>query len=215
MYFVPPLLDRIVFAVYSQYRRMVMSSALRKPAPEEKHYTYADYRQWELEEGERYELMEGTAYAMSSPNTANQAISMELSRQFAIFLHDKQCKVFAAPYDVRLFYEEDEQDDTVVQPDISVICDEKKLGPEGCRGAPDMVIEIISPSNTSGEYIRKFNLYLESGVREYWIVSPEDKFVQVNLLKDGKYLSEIHKAGTALPVSIFEGLSISLSDVFA
>jgi Uma2 family endonuclease len=196
-------------------RRTIMSDALRKPVPEENKYTYTDYRQWELEEGERYELVEGTAYAMSSPNDRHQAISMELSRQIANFFHGKSCKVRAAPYDVRLFYQEDERDDTVVQPDISVICDEKKLGPEGCRGAPDMVIEIISPSNTGGEYIRKFNLYLESGVREYWIVSPEDKFVQVNVLKDGKYLSEIHKAGTALPVSLFEGLSVNLNDVFA
>ncbi|MDR1947790.1 MAG: Uma2 family endonuclease [Spirochaetaceae bacterium] len=192
-----------------------MSDALQKPVPEEKQYTYADYRQWELKEGERYELVEGTAYAMSSPNTAHQTISGELFRQIANFLHGKPCKVLAAPYDVRLFYQEDEQDDTVVQPDIAVICDEKKLGPEGCRGAPDMVIEIISPSNTGGEYMRKFNLYLESGVREYWMVSPEDRFVQVNLFKDGKYLSEIHKADTALPVSLFEGLSINLNDVFA
>jgi Uma2 family endonuclease len=193
---------------------MIMSDALRKPALEEKHYTYADYRQWELEEGERYELVEGNAYAMSSPNTAHQTIGGELFRQIANFLHGRPCKVLAAPYDVRLFYEEDEQDDTVVQPDISVICDEKKLGPEGCRGAPDLVIEIISPSNTGSEYIRKFNLYLESGVREYWIVSPEDKFVQVSLLKDGKYLSEIHKAGTVLPVSVLEGLSVNLNEVF-
>jgi Uma2 family endonuclease len=193
-----------------------MNGALRKPADEERPHTYADYRQWELEEGERYELIEGAAYAMSSLNDKHQAISMELSRQIANFLRGKPCKVRAAPYDVRLFYREDEQDDTVVQPDISVICDESKLGPEGCRGAPDMAVEIISPSNTGSEYIRKFNLYLGAGVREYWIVLPEDKIIQVNLLQNGRYLSEIHKAGKvpALPVSILEGLSITLDDVF-
>jgi Uma2 family endonuclease len=191
-----------------------MSDALRKPDDEEIHYTYADYRQWDLEEGERYELIEGTAYAMSSPNDAHQAISGEIFRQIANFLRGKPCKVRSAPYDVRLFYQENEQDTTVVQPDISVICDEKKLGAEGCRGAPDMIVEILSPSNTSGEYLRKFNLYLEAGVREYWIVLPEDKIVQVNLLEGGKYLSVIHKAGASLPVSILDGLSISLNDVF-
>jgi Uma2 family endonuclease len=77
-----------------------------------------------------------------------------------------------------------------------------------------MAIEIISPSNTSGEYIRKFNLYLEAGVREYWIVSPEDKIIQINHFEEGKYLSVIHKAGTLLPVSILEGLSISLNGIF-
>jgi Uma2 family endonuclease len=199
-----------------------MSSALRKPALEEKRSTYADYRQWELEEGERFELIRGAAYAMSSPGTAHQTISGELFRQIANFLHGKPCRVLAAPYDVRPFYEEDEQDDTVVQPDISIICDERKIGPEGCRGAPDMVIEIISPSNTSGEYIRKFNLYLEAAVREYWVILPEDKIVQVNLLEKGKYLSETHRAGkgsarregAVLPVSILEGLSIDLNGLF-
>jgi Uma2 family endonuclease len=191
-----------------------MSNALKKP-DEETHYTYADYRQWDLAPGERYELIDGAAYAMSSPNDEHQAISMELSRQIANFLRGKPCKARSAPYDVRLFYQEDELDDTVVQPDISVICDEKKLGTEGCRGAPDLVIEILSPSNTSEEYIRKFNLYLEAGVREYWIVSPKEKIVQVNLLENGAYRSVIYKAGEALPVSVLEGLSVTLGDVFA
>jgi Uma2 family endonuclease len=121
-----------------------------------------DYRQWELGEGERYELIDGAAYAMVGPNSEHQSISMELSRQIANYLHGKPCKVFPAPYDVRLFYAEDESDKTVVQPDISVICDAEKIGSEGCRGAPDLVVAILSPSNTDNEYIRKFNLYLDS-----------------------------------------------------
>jgi Uma2 family endonuclease len=209
------ILDGPFPTAYTLKRGKAMSDVLRKPVDGETHYTYADYRQWELKEGERFELIGGEAYAMSSPNDAHQAISGELFRQIANFLHGKPCKVFAAPYDVRLFYQEDEQDDTVLQPDISVICDEKKRGSEGCRGAPDLAIEILSPSNTSDEYVRKFNLYLKAGVREYWIVSPEHKVVQVNILENGIYRSAIYDAGAVLPVSVLEGLSITLSEVFA
>jgi Uma2 family endonuclease len=122
---------------------------------------------------------------MSAPSYAHQAVCMELSRQIANYLRGKPCKVVPAPYDVRLFYQDDESDTTVVQPDISVICDAAKRGSEGCRGAPDWIIEVLSPSTTADDYVRKFNLYMEAGVREYWIVSPEKKAVYVYLFKDG------------------------------
>jgi len=109
---------------------------------EECYYTYAEYKEWELAEGERFELINGEAYAMSAPSTKYQAILMELSSYFNVFLQGKSCRVFPAPFNVRLFYKADESDDNVVQPDISVICDRQKLGPEGCRRAPDLVIEM-------------------------------------------------------------------------
>jgi Uma2 family endonuclease len=192
-----------------------MSDGAKKPDDPQGHFTYTDYRQWERKEGERYELVDGAAYAMSSPNDAHQAISGELLRQIANYLHGKPCKVRSAPYDVRLFYQEDETDKTVVQPDISVICEAKKLGPEGCRGAPDLVVEILSPSNTGEECVRKFNLYLQAGVREYWIVSPESKTVQVNLLEDGAYRGLTYKADAVLPVHVLKDLSITLGDLFS
>jgi Uma2 family endonuclease len=182
---------------------------------EQEYFTYADYRQWELKEGERYELIKGTAYALAAPNEIHQLISGEIFRQIANFLHGKPCKVFPAPYDVRLFYEEDGSDDTVVQPDITVLCDAKKRGPEGCRGVPDMIIEILSPSNSGEDYITKFNLYMKAGVKEYWIISPVNKAVTVNILKDGRYNSDVYNSDTTIPVSTLEGLSITLSDVFA
>ncbi|MFP3040424.1 Uma2 family endonuclease [Treponema primitia] len=200
-----------------------MSDAARKLDDPRGHFTYADYRQWELAEGERYELIDGVAYAMGAPNdahamagpdTEHQLISGELFRQIANYLHGKPCKVFSAPFDVRLFYQEDETDITVVQPDISVICDAKKIGTEGCRGAPNLVIEILSPSNTGEESVKKFNLYLEAGVQEYWIVSPKSKTVQVNILEDGAYQARTYKADAVLPVRVLEGLSITLGDVF-
>ncbi|MDR0663586.1 MAG: Uma2 family endonuclease, partial [Spirochaetaceae bacterium] len=144
-----------------------MSDAARNIFGEGRRFTYADYKDWELDAGERFELIDGIAYAMAAPNDSHQAISGEIFRQIANYLHGKPCKVRSAPYDVRLFYAEDESDDTVVQPDISVICDEKKRGPEGCRGAPDLVVEVLSPSNTADETVRKFNLYMKAGVREY------------------------------------------------
>jgi Uma2 family endonuclease len=181
----------------------------------DEHFTYRDYKSWELKEGERYELIEGTAYAMSAPTDQHQAVSWELGRQLGNFLLGKPCKARAAPYDVRLFYDEDEDDDTVVQPDISVICDEAKRGPEGCRGAPDLVIEILSPSNRGEECIRKFNLYLKAGVREYWIVSPETKAVQVFVLKDGAYQGKVYDKEAPVPSAILEGFALDLKALFA
>jgi Uma2 family endonuclease len=191
-----------------------MSDAAIK-IPEKGHHTYADYKSWELDKGERYELIGGEAYAMSAQNDIHQAISLELSRQFANFLHGKPCKARAAPYDVRLFYKEDESDDTVVQPDISVICNEKKRGNEGGRGAPDLIVEILSPSNTSEELVRKFNLYLEAGVREYWVVAPESKTVQVFLLENDTYRGMVYSASATIPSEVLAGLSVTLTDVFA
>ncbi|MDR3337961.1 MAG: Uma2 family endonuclease, partial [Treponema sp.] len=111
-----------------------MGDAEKKIPEEEKRYTYAGYREWDLAEGERYELIYGIPYAMSAPNAYHQTILMELGRQIANYLTGKPCKVYPAPFDVRLFYAEDESDDTVVQPDIVVICDPEKRGYEGCRG---------------------------------------------------------------------------------
>jgi Uma2 family endonuclease len=188
----------------------------------EKHgfYTYADYLGWETDK--RYELIEGTVYMMSSPSVSHQAISGELLGQFWTFLKSKTCRAFAAPLDVRLFPMEDNSDTTVVQPDLLVVCDETKLADgKSCRGAPDMVIEILSPSNTSPALLLKFNQYLAAGVREYWVISPETKAVQVHILEkgDGKtaghYISTVHSGIEALDVSILPGLRIDLHPLWA
>jgi Uma2 family endonuclease len=192
-----------------------MDTLARKCSEEGRRYTYSDYKDWELAEGERYELIDGMVYAMSAPNDQHQAISMELCRQMANYLYGKTCKIRAAPYDVRLFYKEDESDDTVVQPDISVICDDRNRGPEGGRGAPNLIVEILSPSNTSEEYVRKFNLYLEAGVKEYWVVSPIYKTVQVFLLQSGAYCGKVYNSEATVPSTALEGLTVNLRDVFA
>ena len=187
-------------------------SALPK---EEPYYTYADYKEWELDEGERFELLNGEAYAMSAPNTKHQAILMELSSQFHLFLRGKPCKVFPAPFDVRLFYKENESDDTVVQPDIVVICDKTKLGPEGCRGAPDLVVEILSPSNTAIEMQQKLELYREAGVKEYWVVDPENNSLIVYYLQGDITYAKTYKSADTVAVKTLPGLNIALEQIFA
>ena len=182
---------------------------------EEEFFTYHDYKNWQLKEGERWELIYGEAFAMSAPNARHQEIIAALTSRFYNYLHGKSCKVYPAPYDVRLFYEEDDSDDTVVQPDITIVCGKEKLGSEGCRGAPDMVIEILSPSNTAIEMERKFSLYREAGVREYWIVDPENKGLKVSLFQEGAILTETYKETESVTVGIFPDLHIELEQVFA
>ncbi|MDR2478376.1 MAG: Uma2 family endonuclease [Treponema sp.] len=181
----------------------------------DQHFTYSDYKEWDLDAGERYELIYGEAYAMSAPNTQHQSMLMELSRQFANYLVGKPCKVYPAPFDVRLFYAEDESDDTVVQPDLTVICDEQKRGTEGCRGAPDFVAEILSPSNSAIEMQRKFELYREAGVREYWVLDPEHKTVYAYRFRAGTIFPQTYRSGETAAVDIFHDLEIVLEPVFA
>ena len=180
---------------------------------EEQWFTYANYKKWELAEGERYELIYGKAYTMFTPNTRHQEVLSELIMQFYTYLKGKPCKVYPGPLVVRLFYEEDESDDTVVQPDIVVICDEKKRGTEGCRGAPDLVIEILSPSNTAIEMERKFKLYRRAGVREYWVVDPENNGLTVYDFQSKTV--DIYENEDTAPVVILPGLNIALGEVFA
>jgi len=178
-------------------------------------YTYADYKEWDLAEGERYELIYGEAYAMAAPNTYHQLILAELFKQIANYLTGKPCKVFTAPFDVRLFYAENGSDDTVVQPDVTIICDRKKIGPEGGRGAPDFIAEILSPSNTASEMQVKFELYREAGVREYWVLNPEKKTLHVYNFKDNAIFPHTYRSTEIAKVGIFPDLEIALEPVFA
>jgi Uma2 family endonuclease len=138
-----------------------------------------------------------------------------LTGDFYAFLKGKPCRVFPAPLDVRLFYEEDESDDTVVQPDLVVICDPAKMGEEGCRGTPDLAVEILSPSNSAIEMERKLNLYRDAQVREYWVVDPKNKHITKYCLKDGEYYLRTHNIKDAIKSEVLPGLEIPLSAVFA
>jgi len=151
-------------------------------------HTYAEYLTWP--EAVRYELIEGEAYAMApAPSRAHQRLLGELFRQIAGALDDSPCEVNLAPFDVRLpdADEADEDIATVVQPDISVVCDPAKLDERGCRGAPDWIIEILSPGSAGHDQIRKLAIYERHGVREYWLAHPVDRVVTLYRLADGVY----------------------------
>ena len=188
------------------------------PLPQQgEHFTYRDLLTWP--EGERWELIDGVAYDMTpAPSTSHQGISRELLTQFALFLRGKPCKVFAAPFNVLLpkGNEADEDVDTIVEPDIVVICDRNKITEHGCTGAPDLVIEIISPSTSRKDLRIKFATYQRVGVREYWIVLPVDHAVMVYTLdKDGQY-GQPASFGMEdnIAVGVLEGLTIDLVQVF-
>jgi Uma2 family endonuclease len=182
---------------------------------EERHFTYKDYAEWELAPGERFELIDGEAYAMAGPSDLHQGIVTALTRQIGNFLVGKPCKVRPAPYDVRLFYAEDGSDDTVVQPDVTVVCDARKRGEEGCRGAPDLVVEVLSPSNTASEMEMKLSLYEEARVREYWVVDPKNKRVSVYRFSNGRYVMRRYSGQSLIASTVLPGLEIALEGLFA
>ena len=192
-----------------------MHSAVRvdEDFPGKRSYTYADYLEWEGPE--RYELYDGEAFMMSSPSVAHQALLMGLSSAFDNWLQGKPCRVFAAPLDVRLFPRDDRSDRTVVQPDLMVVCDRDKLDKGSVNGPPDLIIEIVSPSNSSSELLRKFNYYLEAKVREYWVIDPELRIVSVHVYENGRYISVTYKDNDRVPVATLQGMEISLESLWA
>lgn len=186
------------------------------PLPKfDKKYSYADYLC--QEEGERLEILDGVAYMQAAPSRIHQEISMELATQFHVHLKGSTCKVFAAPFCVRLDDKKNNSDiENVVEPDISIVCDPSKLDDRGCKGAPDMIIEILSPSTAKHDKLLKFNKYEKAGVKEYWIVEPDQKLVSVFLLQpDGRYgRPDIYADEDIVPVSLFKTLAIDLKSVF-
>jgi Uma2 family endonuclease len=181
-------------------------------AEENSYYTYADVLEWD--EDVRAEIIDGELYMMATPARVHQRVLMELARQFGNFLQGKPSEVYPAPFGVRLFPQEDQSDDTFVEPDIVVVCDSSKLDDRGCNGAPDLVVEILSPSTTRYDRVVKFRKYLEAGVREYWMVNPEEKTVQVHILDDGQYVTKTYDGTEEAPVTVLPGCVIALPLVF-
>ena len=184
-----------------------------------KRYTYADYVTWV--DDVRRELIDGFIYVMSAPIRIHAKITHLTSWLLENFVRKNKgkCEVYHAPFDVRLPKEGTTQDDkiyNVVQPDVCVVCDSSKLDGRGCIGAPDLIVEVLSPSTAKKDWNYKFNLYEKAGVREYWIVNPKGKVVNIFILQpDGYYdLGSEYDCTEKAPVHIFEGLEIDLKELF-
>lgn len=180
-------------------------------------FTYADYLTWP--DDERWELIDGVPYDMTpSPLRVHQRILLRLGRFLDEFFEGKPCEVNLSPFDVRIPEkgEADEKIKTVVQPDISVVCNAEKLDERGCRGAPDLVIEILSPSTASYDAIVKRPRYERAGVREYWLVDPANRIVTIQTRQaDGTFGRITYfSADDHLSTDLFPGLDIDLSRVF-
>ncbi len=174
-----------------------------------KRYTYGDYKQWT--EG-RWEIIDGRVYDMSpAPTVRHQQIVGRIYTDLASFLKDKPCQPYLSPLDVR--FEEDDDADTVVQPDVLVVCDRSKLRRDGIVGAPDVVFEVLSPRSSTRDLIKKYNLYERRGVREYWVVNPDEKVVIRFTLAEGRFVQ-----GDDAPVlesQVLPGFSLDSAALFA
>ncbi|OXA75001.1 restriction endonuclease [Flavobacterium branchiophilum] len=179
-----------------------------------KEYTFSDYLQWQFTE--RVELLKGFIKQMSpAPSRKHQTVSRNLSGIFYNFLYKKPCNFFSAPFDVRLPFASAKKDTTVVQPDLCIICDESKLDDYGCNGAPDLIVEIVSPNNSKYDVDTKFKLYQEAGVMEYWIVQTEMKTVLVYRLQNGIYVgSKPFAEGEIIESPLFPEMTIAVDEVF-
>ena len=185
---------------------------------EKARYTFADCLTWD--ENESIEIINGEAFMMATPSRIHQKISGELFRQLANYLEGKKCEVYSAPFGVRLFEQDGDRPedvDTVVEPDISVVCDRSKLDKHGCKGAPDLIVEILSPSTLRHDRLVKLNLYQRARVREYWIVDPENRSVMVFLPdSNGSFrLREDYGWEDVAKVNVLDGCFIELNKVFS
>lgn len=177
--------------------------------PQKQIYTEDDY--YDIPEDVRAELIDGQIYYQAAPSRVHQEILNYLNTEVNIYLRSKGglCKVYPAPFAVKL--REDRK--TIVEPDISVICDRNKLTDQGCTGAPDWIIEIVSPGNSSHDYIRKLNLYADAGVREYWIVNPMKEIVFVYHLEETKFEVASYTFQEKIKVNIYDDLWIDFSAI--
>ena len=178
------------------------------PLPREQVYTTDDI--YALPDGERAELIDGQIYMMGTPSRIHQKLVGQLSRIIGNYIESNHgsCEIYPAPFAV--FIKKD--DKNYVEPDISVICDKNKLSDRGCEGAPDFIIEIVSPSSRRMDYYKKCTLYAESGVREYWIVDPQRKSVSVNYFEEN-LLNVPYTFESVVKVNIYEDLFINFAEI--
>lgn len=192
-------------------------SLLKEPDITYGRHTYADYLTWDMEE--MVELIKGKIFrkAAAAPRRIHQKLAGNLHTELNIFLKGKKCEAYIAPFDVRLpvSSKKDDKVHTVVQPDICVVCDPEKLDERGCIGAPDLIVEVLSPGNKQLELQHKYEVYEESGVREYWLVDPEGQTFLVYTLIAGKYeTSRLMTTGDIIKSSTVPGFELDLEEFF-
>ena len=177
-------------------------------------YTYAEYLLWKFEE--RVELLKGKLFKMSAPSPAHQVVQSNLNIELGLYFRNQKCQIYPAPVDVRLPAKGETGDaiHTVVQPDLCVVCDRTKIDSRGCIGAPDLVIEIISPGNSKKELKQKFKLYEEAGVREYWVIHPTEEYVIVNVLENNHYKTLSPIVDDEVHSVIFPTLKVHTKEIF-
>jgi len=190
---------------------------VKEPDLEYSNYSYADYLTWQMDEV--VELIKGKIFkkAAAAPRRIHQQISIKLSAKLYYFLENKPYQVYDAPFDVRFptSSQEDKKIHDVVQPDICVICDPEKLDERGCIGAPDLIVEILSPGNSKTELRHKFELYESNRVREYWIIHAETQDLLIYSLIDGKYVpSRLFTSGDMVESRVIEGFKLDLEEFF-
>jgi len=174
--------------------------------PKKDEYTFEEWL--DLDKNEKIELIDGTLYMMSEPSRRHQKVARELTIELGYFLRGKDCELYYDPFMVKL------NNETVVHPDISVICDKDKLNDRRCIGAPDLIIEILSPSNAKNDIFTKYNQYLMASVKEYWIVDPLKNSIMVYILQNGDYVGKYYSEKDILPVYVLPDCKIDLKIIF-
>lgn len=187
-----------------------MKGSVIMPLPKENTHTIDDI--YNLPEGTRAELIDGQIYMMAPPSTMHQRILRKLISKVDSYISAKhgECEVFPAPFAVALLGEDNEKNH--VEPDISVICDPNKITAKGCNGAPDFIIEIVSPGNPEHDYITKLSLYKAAGVREYWIVDPRNSTITTYYFEGGIFAQHYTFTDT-VKVNIYDDLMIDFSEL--
>ena len=179
-------------------------------------FTYRDYLRMP-DDGNRWEVIDGKLFMMAAPNTQHQEIIGELFSRLSNFLQGKRCRAFLSPFDVRLpiYNEKSEDVINIVQPDIMVYCDRKGVDEKGGKAAPDIVVEILSPSSTKMDKITKYRLYEQAKVKEYWIVDGDNEFVEIHVHDGEKFQPPVHYCDDdIITTSVLESFELRASDVF-
>lgn len=179
-------------------------------------YSYANYLNWHIQE--RFELIKGKIFEMTAPSTKHQRFTGRIFLELGNFLKGKKCEAFIAPFDVRFPYKSKDDVDvtTVLQPDVCVVCDPGKIDSRGCLGAPDIVVEVLSPGNNRKELDNKYKIYEEFGVREYWIVHPSERSLLQYMLNDeGVFVAgKPYASGDELISDLLPGFRLNIDELF-